>query len=158
MLVRRTFLKLAGAVSALGLVRYEEPLQAIPNERVGDWIEDRGDFYIVRVPRWKSFANEFLHKPTIFLLEEGSLISHIGVLGFVNLQSPHGATAIDLAIDASRCSVRRKRPILEVQNAVGLTMLGLTLRSHEDSNVGCWAEATDVHGEMVRFAIGTPRE
>jgi hypothetical protein len=70
---RRTFLRLTGAAAgALVIAKYAEPLAVLADH--GPWVEDKGDFYIVRVPDFKTFANEHLEKPTIFLLGESATV------------------------------------------------------------------------------------
>jgi hypothetical protein len=64
-LLRRTFLKasagvaLAAAAMSKGLTLLDEPELLIADSHK-DWIEDRGEFYIVRVPDYKTFARQAL--------------------------------------------------------------------------------------------------
>lgn len=114
---RRGFLKIATSlVGALSIAKYSEPLFAIPNA-YKDWIEDKGDFFIVRVPDFKSFANELLAKPVIFLMGEKSIIRGVNVQGFANLYAPKGGACIDSIFDARQMTIERIRPILELKNA-----------------------------------------
>lgn len=132
---RRTFLKLtAAAGAAVGLVRYAEPLQKIMAEH-HDWVEDRGDFYIIRVPARQMFAREVLSKPCIFLLGEMAMVADVTVNGFVNLQAPRGGTWTGGMINASNVSVGRKRPALEVQDTIGLSLLGTHILGRADTDV-----------------------
>jgi hypothetical protein len=117
-LTKRGFLKVAGGVAgALGLQLYSEPLIAIPKRH--EWIEDRGDFYIVRVPSGKSFVNEHLDKPTIFQAGERSHINNVKIDGYVNLYFISQLSAGHITIDASRMSTQATRPALKVQGHLG---------------------------------------
>ena len=60
---RRSFLSvLAGASAALGLARYAEPFALTPDAH-HEWVEDKGDYVIIRVPDFKTFARETINKP-----------------------------------------------------------------------------------------------
>lgn len=113
MIERRTFLKLG---AALGLVRYAEPLQALAERGSplrSEWVEDRGDFLVVRVPAFQTFADARLPKPTLFLLGEQAVVSHVRVLGFANVSAPNAGRITDCTFDASECAVARERAVLE---------------------------------------------
>jgi hypothetical protein len=122
---RRTFLKLAGAaVGALALTRYAEPLALVSDVRpkYADWIEDRGDFYIVRVPDFQSFARERLKKPTILLLGENATVADIQVDAFVNIQAPKGGRIMACSFDARNVRVGRNRPVVEITDSCDLLL------------------------------------
>lgn len=109
---RRGFLQIGTAVfGSLTLQRYVEP--AVEVDVVADWITDYGDFLVVRVPAFKSFSNETLHKPTLFLLEEQSIVRNIHVQGFVNVNASRGARITESKIDCSKMIVSRNRAIVE---------------------------------------------
>ena len=123
---RRTFLKLAGAAAAaMGITRYAEPMEIVPEFRHGDWIEDRGDFYIVRVPDNKVFANEILTKPTIFLLGQSAIVRQIELHGFCNVHAPRGGEIVGSVIDARKALIGRDRPVMELAGGrAGLIVQG----------------------------------
>lgn len=114
---RRTFLKLVGAAAgALGITQYAEPLAIVPDAppKRGDWIEDRGDFFVVRVPAFHVFASETLDKPTIFILGYQALLRDVLVRGFANVAVPRGGRVLRCHFDASNMAVGRNRPVLEL--------------------------------------------
>jgi hypothetical protein len=108
MIGRRGFLKLA---AASGIAMYAEPIVRMALS-YRDWIEDRGDFFIVRVPDFKSFANEDLSKPVVFLLGQQAAVRAVRVAGFVNVQAPRGAVIAECEFDARMVSVGRDRPVV----------------------------------------------
>lgn len=117
MTTRRIFLKLAGAVTGLvaasSLVKYAEPYAKL--SEIGEWIEDRGDFFIVRVPDYKMFAGEILNKPTIFLLGERAVVKDVRVNGFANVHAPNAGMVLGCMFDTSGMKVARNRPIVEIK-------------------------------------------
>jgi hypothetical protein len=113
---RRTFLRLTGAAAgALVIAKYAEPLAVLADH--GPWVEDKGDFYIVRVPDFKTFANEHLEKPTIFLLGESATVRSVDVDGFANIFAPKGGIFTQSRIDSSRMAAERARPALTLKGA-----------------------------------------
>lgn len=113
--LRRTFLKAGTAVlGALTLARYTEPLIAMPDSS-HEWIEDKGDFVIVRVPDFKTFANEVIDRPAIFLLGENANVKHVDVKGYVNLYAPKGGSVTYSKFDASKMLVGRERSVMELK-------------------------------------------
>ena len=98
---RRGFLKIGAAIlGSIGIVRYSEPLIEIA--RSHKWIEDKGDFVIVRVPDFKSFANETINKPAIFIMGQESTVKNLEVLGFANFYAPEGGSILQSRFDTSR--------------------------------------------------------
>ncbi len=123
MIQRRTFLKVASAtVGAMVIHKYAEPFEVLQEN---DWITDRGDFYIVRVPDFKTFKNELLNKPTIFILGQSAVVSNCDVLGFTNIAAPKGGLFRDSAVDTSRMEVPRMRSIVEIGGSNHLVITGL---------------------------------
>lgn len=120
MTTRRGFLKLAAATAgAIGLTKYAEPWLQLPETH--EWVEDRGDFYVVRVPQSQRFANERLDKPTIFLLGAYSMLEGVQVDGFTNISAMGGAAIQQCHFNASRMEVSRNRSVVEMK-AFGATM------------------------------------
>jgi hypothetical protein len=116
---RRGFLRLGAAlVGALTLAKYSEPLIVVQDEH-HEWIEDKGDYVIVRVPDFKTFANEVISKPAIFLLGENALIRGVDVAGFSNVYAPKGGAVYGSRFDASRMQVENERPVMNIK---GVTM------------------------------------
>jgi hypothetical protein len=113
--LRRTFLKAGTAVlGALALTRYTEPLIAMPDSS-HEWIEDKGDFVIVRVPDFKTFANEVIDRPAIFIMGENAAVKHVEVKGYVNLYAPKGGSVTNSIFDASKMLVGRERSVMELK-------------------------------------------
>jgi hypothetical protein len=118
--LRRTFLKAGTAVlGALTLAKYTEPLIAMPDSS-HEWIEDKGDFVIVRVPDFKTFANEVIDRPAIIIMGEKSVVREVDVQGYVNVYAPKGGYVTSSRFDASKMMVARARPVMELkaENAV----------------------------------------
>lgn len=125
MLNKRGFLKIASAlVGGLTFSKYTNAELLVPEKNVSvfqDWIEDRGDFYVVRVPDFKSFSNEILNKPTVFLAGHNSSISRIRIDGFVNIHSKNGHIRLtESEIDATRHAFDGRRSVIEVSGYSGL--------------------------------------
>lgn len=111
MSTRRTFLKLAAATAtALDITRYAEPLQKIASK--GEWVEDRGDFYVVRVPDFKTFARETLDKPTIFLLGERATVADVMVAAHCNIHAPKGGRVVGSYFDTRMVEMEKSRPVM----------------------------------------------
>jgi hypothetical protein len=111
---RRGFLKIGAAiVGGIAISRYAEPVIKI--EQSHDWIEDRGDFVIVRVPDFKSFAKETIDKPAIFILGEKSVIDTVAVAGFANIYAPKGGLVIGSQFDASKMATELERSVLNIK-------------------------------------------
>lgn len=128
---RRGFLKLlgaaVGAAAVPGILTYAEPLLAIPIEG-REWVEDRGDFYVVRVPDFKTFAREVLDKPTIFLLGQQAILTNVLVSGFANLSAPRAGVIRDCTFDAREVASLQPRTVLTIGAATTqLSMIGCNL-------------------------------
>jgi len=119
-LLRRTFLKasagvaLAAAAMSKGLTLLDEPELLIADSHK-DWIEDKGDFYIVRVPDYKTFARETLDKPTILLLGENSTAKDLDIDGYLNVEIGNYSHFLDSRIDSSKYLVSTGRPVVNIQ-------------------------------------------
>jgi len=88
MIERRGFLKIATTLmGGAMLATYTEPLIKLATPESHKWIEDKGDFYIVRVPMYKSFTKEHLDRPTIFLMDNYSIVSDVTVIGYSNFKT-----------------------------------------------------------------------
>lgn len=93
-LSRRGFLVVAsGLVTTIsdamrptqGLIALVETENESPVESVSDWITDKGDFYVVRVPAGKTFSIDLLDKSSVFYLENAATVTRTSVNGFVNV-------------------------------------------------------------------------
>lgn len=119
---RRGFLKIGTTIlGGLTVAKYTEPLIDLAPS-VHDWIEDRGDFVIVRVPKFKTFANEVINKPAIFLLGQGSTVTGVDVKGFANVRLGQRSRLLDSRFDA-RMLTETERPVVyvahELPNGIG---------------------------------------
>lgn len=123
MIQRRTFLKVASAtVGVMVIHKYAEPFEVL---KENDWVTDRGDFYIVRVPDFKTFKNELLDKPTIFILGQEAIVYGCQIIGFANIAAPKGGLFSDSVVDTSRMEVPRIRSIVEIGGSNHLVITGL---------------------------------
>jgi hypothetical protein len=112
---RRGFLKLGAVlIGALTLTKYAEPLVDVADTN-HDWIEDRGDYLIVRVPDFKTFANEMISKPVIFILGEQAIIRAVEVEGFANIYAPKGGLVTASRFDGSRMVTEKDRPLVNLK-------------------------------------------
>jgi len=112
---RRGFLKVGTAlVGGVVLAKYVEPILAALPER-HEWIEDRGDFLIVRVPDYKTFAKERLEKPTIFLMGERATVRDVRVIGFSNVYAPHGGIVSGCRFDGSSMATDTDRAVMTLK-------------------------------------------
>lgn len=93
-LSRRGFMVAASALVATvsqamnlnkGIVSLIETDKEAPVEKANEWITDRGDFYIVRVPEGKTFSKHDFDKSVVFYLEHQATVSMVSVMGFTNL-------------------------------------------------------------------------
>lgn len=138
MIQRRTFLKVASStVGAMVVHKYAEPFEVLPEN---DWITDRGDFYIVRVPDFKTFKNELLNKPTIFILGQSAVVSGCEVIGFANIAAPKGGTFDSCKVDSSAMEVPRKRSIIEIRED-GLVLTGNHVIGRQFTDSGIFFES-----------------
>ena len=112
---RRGFLKLGAAlIGALTLTKYAEPLVTVADTH-HDWIEDKGDYLIVRVPDFKTFANEVISKPVIFILGEQAIVRAVDVEGFANIYAPKGGLVTATRFDGSRMVTEKERPLVNLK-------------------------------------------
>lgn len=111
---RRGFLKIGmHLLGALQLIKYSEPIVAI-DESKNDWIEDKGDFCIVKVPDFKTIAREVIDKPTILILGEASVVRELEIRGFVNIYAPRGGSITMSRFDASKMTTSDTRAVLKL--------------------------------------------
>lgn len=111
MLVRRTFMKLGvQAVGALSVVRYADAFQPIPESRM--WIEDKGDFCIVRVPENKTFDNEVFEKPVIFIMGDGANVLRTTVNSFSNFAVGRNALVSDCVFDVGNSVMKDRKEVV----------------------------------------------
>lgn len=114
-MLRRTFLKAGTALGAGKLLTlYTEPLSEIVVPKKHEWIEDKGDFYIVRVPDYKTFAGECLNRNTIFLVGVGATVHQVSVTGYANVLLNHQSRMHQVHIDASDCLVAGRNCVVLV--------------------------------------------
>ena len=99
---RRGFLKLAVAmIGGTAVTRYAEPLVDIADTN-RDWIEDKGDYCVIRVPDFKTFANEVIAKPVIFLLGQQAAVQNVDIAGYANIYAPKAGRVFGCRFDGSR--------------------------------------------------------
>lgn len=144
MLERRSFLKLG---VALGLVRYTEPIAALV-EPVNPWIEDRGDFLIVRVPDGKTLAREVFSKPAIVWLGACSILRDVECQSFVNFAAKPGSLVQHVSVDCSRVATDRQRAAVLVRGNGG-SFLDTYIRCGPSNDCAIHLE----HGTIDRLHI-----
>lgn len=121
---RRGFLKLAAAViGGMAVTKYAEPLIQVAGAH-HDWIEDKGDYCIIRVPDFKTFANEIIAKPVIFIMGEQAIVRSVDVGGFANVYAPKGGMVDACRFDGSRMVTEQKRPLVNIKGD-GLMVTGV---------------------------------
>jgi hypothetical protein len=116
---RRTFVKKSMAlVGGLSVITYAEPKVLFFKDV--DWVTDKGDYYIVKVPDFKMLSREIFDKPCIILLGERAVVSDVRVQGFVNITAPRCGLVKDCHFDASSSQVLRDRPAMIVEKSQAL--------------------------------------
>lgn len=108
---RRTFLKIGSAlVGATAVTTYAEPLlNVLTPDAKHQWVQDKGDYYVVTIPENKSFAKENLDKPTIFLFGDNAKLIDVSVLGFANMRGAQNVGIHDFFCDAGKVSAKDRR-------------------------------------------------
>lgn len=117
---RRSFLALAGATS---LACYAEPFTLIQDAR-HEWIEDKGDYVIIRVPDFKTFASETISKPAILLLGQGATARDVEFGSYLNLHGKPQSRLMKFRLDASRATTQTPRPTLRMNASHALVIDG----------------------------------
>lgn len=116
---RRSFLRIgAAAAGVLMLPVYAEPEGNEPIEESAqkNWVDDRGSFYLVRVPDEKTFSREMFDKPTIFLLGVNARVSQCAVFGHTNILMKSGSQFVESEVDVRRCLIQDPRPPMVIQS------------------------------------------
>jgi hypothetical protein len=105
---RRTFLKIGSAlVAGTAVATYAEPLiNALTTGAKHQWVQDKGDYYVVTIPENKSFAKEHLDKPTIFLFGDNSKLLDVSVIGFANMRGAKSVEIQGCYFDAGKVSAK----------------------------------------------------
>lgn len=148
-LTKRGFLKLGAAlVGGVSLMRYAEPAIALPEPQ--EWIEDRGDFFIIRIPDGKELVNELIAKPAIILLGAGAELRRVWIDGFANLMAPKGGILRDCSFDGSTMSTESARPVLLLRGSSHLSILGGMITGNEKNSSGI-----DFSGCRMSSAVAT---
>ena len=141
---RRGFIKIGMAVvGAFTLAKYAEPLIEVSD--LHQWIEDKGDFYIIRIPDFKTFAKETLNKPTIFILGEQSTVRDVEIFGYANVYAPKGGLITDMLFDGRKMVTEKARPLV-VLNARGLKLENSNFHNNPTSFASLYFDT----GEKVR--------
>lgn len=113
-LSRRGFLKVGVAsVAGVLLAKYAEPVMSILDNK-GDWITDKGDYYILRIPDFKSFANHKFDKPLIVVMGESSRMHHTTVQGMTNIIVPKGGEVTECEFNCKEFLTEEPRPVVKV--------------------------------------------
>jgi len=116
-LSRRGFILQATAlVGGLSISHYLEPFLAVP-DKYKDWIEDRGDFFVVRVPDGKRLEGQTFDKPTILLLGALACFKSNTVKGYLNVYAPKQGAILNSFVDARACRTDRERPAIMLKGS-----------------------------------------
>jgi hypothetical protein len=116
-LTRRGFLRLAGAAAlAVTLPLYREvPQLVVPkpfNQR--DWIEDQGDFYVVRVPEGRTMTREqLLDKPVVFFMGARSALEAVEAATAI-VYAPLHARLTDCVFSSASQRFDKERAVLTI--------------------------------------------
>jgi hypothetical protein len=112
-LCRRGFLKLATTfVGGIAVAQYVQPEMVLPE--LHPWVTDMGNFYYVKIPAGRTFSNEKLDKPCVFLFGERSTACNLEINGFVDAHFPQGMFFKDNTIDASRYLIDGRTDAIEL--------------------------------------------
>lgn len=127
-ITKRGFIKLGTSlIAGVSVARFSEII--IDVKPLHEWIEDRGDFYIVRIPDFKTFSKEILDKPTMLLFGEQSTASDITCNGFVNIYMPNGGTFTDSLVDTSKSMMAGRNAPVNYKGEYG-TMSNININVH----------------------------
>ena len=131
MLQRRGFLQIFGATAAaVGLTRYAEPFVSIAPRH--EWIEDRGDFLIIRVPDGKTFAREVIDKPAILFLGANAIAHTLQFRSYLNVDVQPLGMLRDSDINASARTTEQRRATMRIRGQGGrFESLSVTAGSHD---------------------------
>ena len=143
-LLRRSFLKLAAAVTGgVVITKYLEPMELLDDE-AKDWIEERNGFYIVRVPDFKTFSNETLDKPTIFLLGQEAVVRDLEIFGYANIFAPKYGTLTNCMFNASKVQTETQRPIVLIGDGTKMYLGGCIFTGNSTTTAGISLPGSDV--------------
>jgi hypothetical protein len=132
---RRAFLKTASVISGgVMLPVYSEPLIQFSEYR--NWVQDKGDYYIVNVPERKVFGNENLDKPTIFLLGVSSSVVNVSITGFTNIRGSKGVAIRNFYVDTRNCRSDTNRASIILQNFMTSVVENVRVEAPPDQMTG----------------------
>jgi hypothetical protein len=123
-LIRRVFLG-AGAVAAGGLLvkSYTEPLGQVAAE-YKDWIEDKDDYCIIRVPDGKAFINERIDKNVILLLGAYSTFKGVDVRGYANIATRGPVSIVGCRFNARGFDIAGRGEAIRLESRADLLFSG----------------------------------
>lgn len=141
-LLRRVFLG-AGAVAVGGLLvkRYTEPFGQVAAE-YKDWIEDKGDYCIIRVPDGKAFINERIDKNVILLLGAYSTFKGIDVRGYANIATRGPASIVGCRFDARGFDIAGRGEAIRLESSRDFVLNGTSIFANGGPNSVCLRYAT----------------
>lgn len=108
-MLRRTFLKVLGASAAVASAPqlYREAHRFVAKPK--DWIEDHGDFLVVRVPDGMTFAKEKLGKPVLLFMGNRTRFHDCEITGFCNVYAGKEFAITDTVFDVSQMRLTEVR-------------------------------------------------
>lgn len=137
-MLRRTFLKVLGAGAAVASAPqlYREAHRFVAKPK--DWIEDHGDFLVVRVPDGKTFAKERLRKPVLLFMGNRTLFHDCEIAGFCNVYAGEEFAITDTFFDVSQMRLTEDRAALHLlKGSHGLlSRISVRFPAHQASDFG----------------------
>jgi len=125
-LCRRGFLKLATTmIGGIAVAQYSMPVVELP--QLHEWVTDMGDYYVVRIPAFRTFANEKLDKPSVFLFGERSVARNLEIKGYADFHFRQGMTFKDSVVDATGFLIDGRTDVVEL---FGDNSGGVITRNH----------------------------
>jgi hypothetical protein len=105
-------------VGSVLVAQYVEPLVAMPAPK--RFVDDRGDYLIVRIPNGECVHDEEFKKPILLILEGPyALFSSCLVTGFANVLAPNGGSIHDCYFDGIAMRTKKPRAVVHVETSGG---------------------------------------
>jgi hypothetical protein len=118
-------------VGSVLVAQYVEPLVAMPAPK--RFVDDRGDYLIVRIPNGEHVRDEEFKKPILLVLEGPyALFSSCLVTGFANVLAPNGGLIYDCLFDGAAMRTKNPRSVVLVESGTqGMEINGCSMITND---------------------------
>lgn len=121
-MLRRTFLRLAASTP---IALYSEPWALVVNAG-RKWVEDRGEYLVIRIPENEMFRDEELTKPAIVFMGRCAVMKGVRTEHFTNIFGAGYNAIFDTYFDGRKIQSERPRALVEVKSK-GEILIGSSL-------------------------------